>query len=53
MIHLYSTNDVNIYKDSKNKNYWKWIKNNSNGYQSFLIGTKNSNIELNKKNTSI
>lgn len=50
MIHLYHKNNKNIYKNSKYKKYWKWIKNNSNSYQSFLIGTKNSQIEPNKKN---
>jgi|TARA_B110000259_G_C13849821_1_gene336306 hypothetical protein len=50
MLHLYRNNDDNIYKDSKYKKYWKWIKNNSNRYQSFLIGTKESQIEPNKKN---
>ena len=50
MIHLYGNNDENIYRDSKYKKYWKWIKNNSNRYQSFLIGTKDSQIEPNKKN---
>jgi hypothetical protein len=50
MIHLYRENDNNIYKDSEHKKYWKWIKNNSNQYQSFLIGTKDSQIEPNKKN---
>lgn len=49
MIHLYRENDKIIYKDSKNKRYWKWIKNNSNNYQSFLIGTKDSKIKSNKK----
>lgn len=50
MIHLYSNNDENIHKDSKYKKYWKWIKNNSNRYQSFLIGTKESQIKPNEKN---
>lgn len=49
MIHLYRENDKNIYSDSKYKKYWKWIKNNSKRYQSFLIGTKDSQIEPNKK----
>ncbi|MFD2823940.1 hypothetical protein ACFS5M_09680 [Lacinutrix iliipiscaria] len=49
MIHLYRKNNKNIYKDSKYKRYWKWIKNNSDRYQSFLIGTKDSQIEPNKQ----
>lgn len=49
MIHLYRNNE-NIYKDSKYKKYWKWIKRSSKQYQSFLIGTKDSQIEPNKKN---
>ena len=50
MIHLYSKNGKSVHDDSKNKKYWKWIKKNSNRYQSFLIGTKDSQIEPNKKN---
>ena len=50
MIHLYRENDKNIYKDSKYKRYWNWIKNNSNQSQSFLIGTKDSKIEPDKNN---
>ena len=48
MIHLYK--NKNVYKDSKYKKYWKWIKKNSNRYQSFLIGTKDSQIAQNKMN---
>lgn len=50
MIHLYNKNDAKLYKDSKFKKYWKWIKNNSDRYQAFLIGTKDSQIEEDKKN---
>ncbi|MBU2949747.1 hypothetical protein KO493_03435 [Tamlana agarivorans] len=50
MIHLYSNNDKAIYRDSKNKKYWKWIKTNANRYQSFLIGTKTSRVEPQAKN---
>jgi hypothetical protein len=49
MIHLYRNNDKNIYKDSKYKRYWEWIEINSNRYQSFLIGTKDSKIKPNKQ----
>lgn len=49
ILHFYSKNDKNIYRDSKYKKYWKWIKNNSSRYQSFLIGTKDSQIKPNKK----
>ncbi|GAA4901271.1 hypothetical protein GCM10023311_28700 [Flaviramulus aquimarinus] len=49
MIHLYRGNDKKIYKDSKHKKYWKWVKNNSNRYQSFLIGSKGLQIESNKE----
>lgn len=50
ILHFYRKNKRNIYKDSKHKKYWKWIKNNSSRYQSFLIGTKDSQIKLDKKN---
>ena len=50
IIHLYRKNNGNAYNDSKHKRYWKWIKNNSNKYQSFLIGTKNSEIKPIKEN---
>jgi len=48
MIHLYSHDNESIYKDSKHKKYWKWINNNSNRYQSFLIGTKDSQLKVDK-----
>ncbi|HET8810579.1 MAG TPA: hypothetical protein VFM65_10000 [Flavobacteriaceae bacterium] len=49
MIHLYSKND-HIKKDSNYKRYWTWIEDNSDRYQAFLIGTKNSNIKADKEN---
>jgi hypothetical protein len=45
MIHLYRKKDDKIYEDSKFKKYWRWIKNNSQRYQAFLIGSKDSQIE--------
>jgi len=45
MIHLYKKKDDKIYEDSKFKKYWRWIKNNSQRYQAFLIGSKDSQIE--------
>ena len=45
MIHLYNKKDEKIYEDSKFKKYWRWIKNNSQRYQAFLIGSKDSQIE--------
>lgn len=49
MIHFYRKNDQNIINDSKHKKYWSWIKTNSNRYQAFLIGAKNSIITENGK----
>ena len=48
MIHLYRKKDDKIYEDSKFKKYWRWIKNNSQRYQAFLIGSKDSQIEEDK-----
>ena len=44
MIHLYSNNEANIYVDSNYRRYWNWIETNSQSYQAFLIGTKDSQI---------
>lgn len=49
MIHLYSKND-NIKEDSKYRRYWSWIEDNSDRYQAFLVGTKNSSIKADKEN---
>lgn len=45
MIHLYR-NQNQIYEDADNTRYWDWIANNSAKYQSLLIGTKNSKINI-------
>lgn len=50
MIHLYSKNDYKIQEDAKFKKYWKWISNNRDRYQSYLMGTKASQIKADKKN---
>lgn len=50
MIHLYKEQGGNLKKDVKNKKYWSWINTNSKKYQAFLIGTKNSKIQEEKKN---
>lgn len=49
MIHLYSQNDERIKKDSRLDKYWSWIRKNSNKYQAFLIGIKESKIEAKTK----
>ena len=48
MIHLYK-NDEQIYKDAEYKKYWRWIKKNSDRYQAFLIGTRNSGVQAQGK----
>lgn len=48
LIHLYNQNNNKIYKDLKNKKYWKYIKSISGEFQSFMIGTKNSQINEDK-----
>ena len=50
MIHFYSKENLNFLEDSKLKNYWKWINNNSKKYQSFLIATENLQIKNAEKN---
>ncbi len=50
MIHLYRKNTKELYKDSKHKKYWQWIKHNSHRYQAYLIGTKMSGIQEDKAN---
>jgi hypothetical protein len=47
IIHLYRSSDK-LYKDVSNKGYWEWIETNSNKYQSFFIGTKDSDINVEK-----
>jgi hypothetical protein len=49
LIHLYSLNNENLERDIKYKRYWKAIKKRSHKYQTFLIGTKDSGVELNRK----
>ncbi|GEM_PF-1006043 len=44
MIHLYCT-DEKVYNDASYKRYWNWVKKNSDRYQSYLLGTKNSGIQ--------
>lgn len=48
MIHLYRKNQK-IGNDSEYKRYWSWIESNSNKYQAFLLGSKNSKIVENSK----
>lgn len=50
MIHLYAKNDDKIQKDAQFKKYWKWISRNRDRYNSYLIGTKTSQIEADQKN---
>ncbi|WAC01398.1 hypothetical protein N7U66_15250 [Lacinutrix neustonica] len=50
MIHLYDKNTKKIKADLENERYWDWNKNNSHKYQSFLIGSKNSNVMEDAKN---
>lgn len=49
ILHIYRKGNNHIYADSKYKSYWNWIKNNSNEYQAFLIGSKDSDIKVDKK----
>lgn len=50
MIHLYNKNDDNIHRDGNFKQYWRWISRNGNQYNSYLIGTKASEIDKDEKN---
>ncbi|MDT0295066.1 hypothetical protein ACFQ3R_05270 [Mesonia ostreae] len=50
MIHLYSKNDDKIQEDAQFKKYWRWISMNRRNYQSYLMGTKNSEIKADEKN---
>ena len=49
MIHLYDT-DEKLQKALKHSAYWQWIEKNKKEYQSFLIGTKTSNIKIDPEN---
>lgn len=48
MLHFYNKNNSKLKKDIDYKRYWKWIRKNSDHYQAFLIGTKDSHIQSNK-----
>ena len=50
MIHLYDSNTAKIKDDIENERYWSWIKKNSHKFQSYLIGTKNSKINVDSEN---
>lgn len=49
MIHLYNQNDEKIVNDANHKSYWNYIKKNSKKYQTFLIGTKYSELKNDPK----
>jgi len=49
IIHLYDQNNEKIANDANHKSYWNYIKKNSKKYQTFLIGTKDSELQNDPK----